>query len=162
MSYRAKARKHGRQFLAWTLLYSLLWLLLGAGDGWLFGVLVAIPAALVTLALKLSVPTVRLAAVPGFIGFFLVNLVAGGWDVAWRALRPSMPLHPVWVYYPLRCRPDQRLALSVLVGLLPGTLATRIDDDRLLLHVLDNRQPWQPVVARIEQRLMAMCGDLPG
>jgi multicomponent Na+:H+ antiporter subunit E len=156
------AAKYGVPLLIWVLLYSLLWLLLSGGSGWIFGVLIALPTALLTLALGLTLPVVRAVAVPGFVAFFLTKLVAGGWDVALRALRPSMPLHPAWVNYSLRCtQSGQRLLLSALVGLLPGTFAARIDGDQLLVHVLDSRHPWQPVLAELEKRLMAVAGDTP-
>lgn len=153
--------KSGVTFLLWALLYSLLWLLLSDGSGLLFGAVITLSAAVLSVALGVSLPGMRLVAAPGFIAFFLTRLAAGGWDVALRAMHPSMPLHPAWVHYPLRCTTSgQRLFLSVLVGLLPGTFAARIDNDQLLIHVLDSRQPWRPVVEELEHRLMALAGDL--
>ena len=96
----------------------------------------------------------RLGALPGFLTFFLRHMLLGGWDVARRALQPRCQLQPAWHPYPLTSRsPRVRLLLSALVGLLPGTLSSRIEGDR--------RAPaWQPTVAELERRLERLLGGL--
>jgi multicomponent Na+:H+ antiporter subunit E len=102
----------------------------------------------------------RLGALPAFLGFFLKHMLLGGWDVARRALQPRCPLQPAWHPYSLSSQsPRVRLLLSALVGLLPGTLASRIEGDEMRVHVLDERLPWQATVVDLEQRLERLLGS---
>ncbi|WP_256669981.1 Na+/H+ antiporter subunit E [Pseudomonas sp. OIL-1] len=151
-----------RRMLFWSLLYAVLWWLLAGGKGWYIGAPCVLGAALLSCWLGSAAWTLRLRAAPGFVLFFLRALLAGGWDVALRALRPRMPLDPAWVNYPLKARgPRSRLLLAAAVSLLPGTLAGVIEADRLTLHVLDHKQPWLESVARLEQQLMRLLGEGP-
>lgn len=143
--------------LGWVALYALLWTLLAEGRGWGLGVPSILLAAWLSLWLGLRPWHPSLLALPGFVGFFLGRMIAGGWDVAVRALHPRRPLHPAWLCYTLQSRsPRVRLLLSALVGLLPGTLASRIEGERMHVHVLDERQAWQPTVAELERRLQRL------
>ena len=56
--------------------------------------------------------------------------------------------------------PRVRLLLSALVGLLPGTLSSRIEGDHMQVHVLDERLAWQPTVAELERWLERLLGGL--
>ena len=151
-----------RRMLFWSLLYAVLWWLLAEGKGWYIGGPCVLAAAMLSCWLGSPAWTIRLRAAPGFVLFFLNALLAGGWDVALRALRPRMPLDPAWVSYPLKARhPRSRLLLAAAVSLLPGTLAGVIEADELTLHVLDHKQPWQNSVARLEQQLMRLLGEGP-
>ena len=146
--------------LYWTLLYAVLWALFAEGGGWALGVPSVLLAVALSLWLELRPLRLRLLALPGFVGFFLRHMLVGAWDVASRALRPRCPLQPAWHDYPLTSTsPRVRLLLSALVGLLPGTLASGIEGERMRVHVLDERQPWQRVVAELEQRLQRLLGD---
>ncbi|KJH84939.1 Na+/H+ antiporter subunit E [Pseudomonas sp. KSR10] len=146
--------------LGWALLYAALWALFAEGGGWALGV----PSILLAVALSLRLgsrpwqPALR--ALPGFAWFFLGRMTLGAWDVAVRALHPRRSLQPAWLDYRLRSEsPRVRLLLSALVGLLPGTLASRIDADCMRVHVLDRRQRWEPTVIELEDRLMRLVGD---
>jgi len=151
-----------RQTLFWLLLYAALWWLLAGGTGWYLGVPFILTAASLSHWLGSPVWHVRLRAAPAFLLFFLRALLAGGWDVARRAIQPRMPLAPAWVRYPLTIRqPGNRLLFASLVGLLPGTLAAAIEDDCLNMHVLDQHQPWLDSTARLEQRLLRLLGEEP-
>lgn len=148
------------QGLYWLALYGLLWMLLTGGAGWGFGLVCTLAAAGTSLYLTASPYTLQLQHLPAGIGFFLHALWSGGWDVARRAYDPALPLHPGWVYYPLtQNHPRVNLVLSAMVGLLPGTLCSRIVDQQLLLHVLDTRHPWRPTVSRLETHLVQILGD---
>lgn len=150
------------QGLNWLALYTVLWFLLTGGAGWGFGLFCVLAAASISLRLGLSPYTLQLRHLPGFIGFFFRALWSGGWDVARRAYNPTLPLNPGWVSYPLTHNyPRVSLVLSAMVGLLPGTLCSRIVDQRLLLHVLDTEHPWQPTVSHLEARLLALLGAKP-
>ncbi|NKQ09118.1 Na+/H+ antiporter subunit E [Pseudomonas sp. SST3] len=146
--------------LGWALLYAAIWALFAEGGGWALGV----PSILLAVALSLRLGTrpwqPSLRALPGFVWFFLGRMTLGAWDVAVRALHPRRPLEPAWLDYRLRAEsPRVRLLLSALVGLLPGTLASRIDADSMRVHVLDRRQRWEPTVIELEDRLVQLLGS---
>lgn len=143
--------------LGWALIYAALWALFTEGGGWSIGAPTVLLAAVISLWLGMRPWHPSLSALPGFIGFFLAKMAVGGWDVATRALHPHRSLQPVWLSYRLHTSsPKVRLILSALVGLLPGTVASRVDGDRMRVHVLDERQSWEPTVRELERRLEAM------
>lgn len=143
--------------LGWVVLYALIWALFTEGSGWSLGVPSILLAAVLSLWLGLRPWHPSLLAIPGFLSFFLGRMTAGGWDVAVRALHPRRPLQPVWLDYRFgACSPEVRLVLSALVGLLPGTVASRVDGDQMRVHVLDERQAWEPTVRELERRLQAL------
>lgn len=148
-----------RQGSCWFLVYASVWLILSEAQAWGFGLVVAAAASALSLWLRLPFPPVRLLYLPVFLGFFFVEMLMGAWDVARRALHPGMPLHPAWVSYSFKCAdPGVRLALSALVGLMPGTLASHIDGDMLQLHVLDQTQAWRLPVQKMEMHLAHLFG----
>jgi len=147
-------RRRWADGLGWMLLYSALWALFAEGGGWSLGVPSILLAVVLSVWLGIRPWRPSLRVLPGFIGFFLGRMIAGGWDVAVRALHPQLPLQPAWLDYPLRSdSPRVRLLLSALVGLLPGSLSSRVEGDRMRVHVLDERQAWEPTVVELEQRL---------
>jgi len=102
---------------------------------------------------------VRTMAVPRFVGYFVAQSLRGGFDVALRALRPSMPLSLGFIRYSWRlpvC--DARWLLINTVSLLPGTLSVEFSDDALLVHVLDTRLDVIRDVEELEARIAAMFG----
>jgi len=117
----------------------LLWAVFTAGTGWdPLGLLVVAAAA---LAGAWWAPTdllrVSWRALPGFVLFFVDRSLRGGVDVAWRALRPTLPLEPQWVVRPLRLPPGGPRSLLVsVISLMPGTLCAELVDDELVVHAL--------------------------
>jgi multicomponent Na+:H+ antiporter subunit E len=78
---------------------------------------------------------------------FLWQSVVAGWDVAWRAFDPRLPINPGFVRYPVRLPPGTgRNAFASLTSLLPGTVTVDEDGHSLLYHCLDVDQP---VVAQL-------------
>lgn len=149
-----------RHWLSWTLGYLLLWSLVTSASGYYIGLPASLAAAALSLYLGLHTYNLRLRYAAVFVGFFLHALLLGGWDVARRALSPSLPIDPAWVRYPMRCHSERvRLALSALVGLLPGTLSTGFSDNQLTLHVLDQGQDWAATVTRLENHLCRLLND---
>ncbi|WP_231701500.1 Na+/H+ antiporter subunit E [Halopseudomonas xinjiangensis] len=160
MSVRRITFSTTRSAAYWLILFIALWLLLAGNAGWYLGLPSAIAATLVALRLQLAPLPIRPLALPQFITRFLLAAISGGWDVARRALHPRLPIAPDWVDYPVRSNHRQvRLLLSSLVGLLPGTLAIGIEEDRLRLHVLDVGSDWQRQVAALESSLCRLFGD---
>lgn len=142
------------------------WWVLAEGDpsSWLFGVPFAILATLASLRLT---PARAWRAAPigmaRYVLFFLFRSFVGGVDVAWRAVRPSMPIEPDLVPYRFRLPPGPaRVLLADTVSLLPGTLSTGIEGDVLVLHVLDRRAPVAEEVRVVEERIASALGlELP-
>ncbi|EMR13831.1 hypothetical protein MPL1_02838 [Methylophaga lonarensis MPL] len=138
----------------WCAFYFLLWLILAAAEAPLFGLLLAMFAAWVSVGINNTRWFIRLSALPAFIIFFLIELWLGAWDVARRAVHPAVPLNPAWVSYPLKTTDEQvRLLLSALTGLLPGTLASHYQQGELHVHVLDQQQDWADIISRLESHL---------
>lgn len=143
-----------RQGSYWLLVYAALWLLLSGASGWAFGLICALAATGLSLWLKLPPVGLRLVYLPRLLLFFLHETLMGAWDVARRALHPKLPLDPAWVTHSLDCaNPRVRLLLSAMVGLMPGTLSTHIEEDTLHLHILDQRQAWRLPVEKMETHL---------
>lgn len=96
-------------------------------------------------------------------GWFLRRSVAGGVDVARRALRVKVDLAPGYVHVPLRLPPGPgRIAVADLMNLMPGSLSVILTDDGLTLHVLDTSLPIPATVADLEERIASLSGrELP-
>jgi multicomponent Na+:H+ antiporter subunit E len=139
----------------WLLCYSLLWVVLARG-GWAFAVPSVALATILTLWLQKTSLHLHFnfRQLPAFLIFFLKSMIAGAWDVALRALHPRMPVSPRWVEYRLvSTNPRTQLLCSVIVGLLPGTLAPEVDRGIMRVHVLDIRQDWQQTLRQLDQHL---------
>lgn len=88
--------------------------------------------------------------------------LAGGVDVARRAVRRPLDLDPDTVAYPLS-PPSVPVAaaLAAVLTLVPGTLAVEVSGRRLLVHVLDRRQPVEEQFRRLEDGLRRGLGEAP-
>jgi len=147
--------------LGWLILYSLFWLVLAGGEGLAFGAIMVIAATCISFYLVPPLPAFQLRYLPHFVIFFVTEMAIGGWDVARRALSPSLPIKPEWVVYSLQVNSEPiKLTLSALLGLMPGTLATKYHNQQLHLHVLDSTQDWQTVVTKLEQQLSRLMGGI--
>lgn len=155
MSRNALTRQKLFPVIKWALLYTSLWALLTGNQGWGFGALFIALALFCTINSGLRGPSVSLRHLPAFLIYFLNRLFVGGIDVAGRTLSPAQAIKPAWVSYTLQTADTQtQLALSAIVGLLPGTLAASIENNHMKVHLLDSDQPWQRDIAMLEQHLM--------
>lgn len=144
-------------------LFAAMWWVLAGGvaDSWKIGV----PAVMLALGMSawLVPPApvrLSLVGVGRFIGFFLVQSLRGGLQVARLALRPKTDLQPVEMELPLRLAPGAgQLFLASSLCLMPGTLAVSLDGSRLRLHVLDKRMPVEQEVRALERRIAHMFGE---
>ena len=103
------------------------------------------------------IPLVRLAL------RFLRQSIVAGFDVAWRAFDPRMPLRPGFVVYQshLPLGPMQN-AFCTITGLLPGTLPSGSDENGdLVIHCLDVSQPVLEQLAAEEALLRQVLGGAP-
>lgn len=150
-----------RAGIIWALFYALLWALLGQGRGWTFGIPLIIGAVALSDWLKLHPTRVRLQRVPFFISFFTGRLLRGGLDVSLRTLQRKPAQHAGWVTYHLSpdASAEVRLLISAITGMLPGTLAARIDGDVMHMHILDTSMDWRSDTSALEQHLVRLIGD---
>lgn len=144
-----------------TSFFALLWWSIteGAG-GWAMGVPV-IALAVGTAHLLQPRRQLRLRPLGAlrFTGFFLVQSLRAGLDVALRALRPRMRLAPALLEYRLQLPAGPaRVFLADTMSLLPGTLSTELRDDCLCLHVLDARQSIEADLRQVEVRVADLFG----
>jgi multicomponent Na+:H+ antiporter subunit E len=90
-----------------------------------------------------------------FVPWFLWMSMAGGWDMARRAFDPRLPLDPGFVEIELELRSEPaRVFLVWVLSLIPGTVASRLEDRRLTVHVIDLRD-WDPDTIRRLEHLVA-------
>lgn len=135
----------------------------GSASSWTIGGPVVLAAATASLVLAPEpLPRPRLIPLLAFLPYFAVQSIKGGADVAVRALRPSMPLAPGFVTFPLAAMsPAERVAFALIVSLLPGTLSARLEDQELRVHVLDQRLPIDRALAALAARLGPVFGRRP-
>ncbi|MDZ7784359.1 MAG: Na+/H+ antiporter subunit E [Halioglobus sp.] len=119
-----------------VVLLAALWLALTGGAGVLFGtVAVALAALASTWLAPMQFTRFSLPGLARFTVYFLGRSVAGGVDVARRALAPGLPLHIIDTSYAISLPPGQaRTVFTAVVSLLPGTLARDLIGDTLWVH----------------------------
>lgn len=136
-------------------IFSLLWLLLEGGDpaGWVIG-LPAVAAATLSSLRLWSGPAASPWGLVRFAPWFIRQSIDGAIDVASRALRPAMPLHPGVVTFRLRLPSGaSRVALANVISMLPGTLSADLRADRLTIHALDTEQDLSAMLRDLEPRI---------
>lgn len=101
----------------------------------------------------------RPLALVGFVWYFLVESVRGGADVAWRAVRPDLPIHPHLIRFDVALPPGPaRTLLAGVVSLLPGTLTADATPDGAHLTVHAIGPEPQRAVAELEARIAHLYG----
>lgn len=143
------------------LLAPLWWALVGDDRGsWWFGAPAILAAALVGVALSPGGghrPT--LVGTLRFVPFFLRQSLVGGADVALRALRPSLPLAPDFLEYPLRLpQGPPSDVMAATVSLLPGTLTADVEEGRLRVHTLTEGGSVTGDLQDLEARVAGLFG----
>lgn len=143
--------------------FACLWWMLSEGrnDGWLLGVIAV--AAGTAASIVLWPPSggngIRLAALPGFLAFFLAGSLRGGWQVALMALRGRDALRPAFLELPLNLPPGvQQILLTNMLSLMPGTSGVRLADDLLCVHVLHADLPIATEARMLERHIAALFG----
>ena len=130
----------------------------GAADAWPVG----IPAVLAAICIDFNLfrpenTPWSLGGLITFVLFFLKSSVYSGMDVVRRTYDPRLPLDPAMVKYPLRLTSSAARNLFICtVSLLPGTLSTAIEGNKLVIHALDVGRPVEHELDMIENRVAAV------
>jgi len=144
------------------LLLAGLWIGLNGADGssWIVGAPIVVLAAAVSLALAPAASwRIAPAGVLPFVLFFLRQSLAGGADVARRAIGPSVRLDPDLIEFPLRLPSEvSRTFFCGVVSLLPGTCVIELRDGSILLHALDRTAGVEAGLGALEGRVAALFG----
>lgn len=142
-------------------LFALWWVLAeGRNDAWWPGlVAVTIATAASVIVLPLGHVSLSMRAIPAFLGYFLVQSARGGAQVAVMALRPRLDLAPAIVEIPVTLPAGApRVLMVAVLGLMPGTVGVRIEEDCLRVHVLDARLPVARDARVLELRIARLFG----
>lgn len=139
-----------------------LWWVLTEGNLATWGLGVVAVVAGVAASLRLLPPRPGAVSVAGFFAFvffFLWQSVRGGLQVAAMAFSPRPDLAPCVLDWPVGLPPGPpRLLLVASLGLMPGTVGVRLDDDRLQIHVLDARLPAAAEAKALEAVIARLFG----
>jgi multicomponent Na+:H+ antiporter subunit E len=145
-------------FLVRLALFSVLWWVLAVGNlsEPALAVVSILAATLTSMALWPSGAwRWRTSGLARFVPWFLWMSVLGGWDVARRAFDPKLPLDPGFVHVTLQVRSGPaRVFLVWVLSLIPGTVASRLEKDRLTIHVIDRHQWTDETVRELEAHVM--------
>lgn len=142
-----------------------LWWLLSDGDpaSWIIGLpTVAAAAWTVRRSASSHVDSVSVIGLLRFIPYFLLESLRGGFDVALRTLAPTMRIQPGYLTFRTGLRrQDARVFLVNAMGLLPGTLAADLDEDRLEVHLLDASSDADADLHRLERAIARIFPESP-
>ncbi|HSO06209.1 MAG TPA: Na+/H+ antiporter subunit E [Pelomicrobium sp.] len=154
-------RQRTTRAAAHAIVLGALWWVLtgGAPESWVVG-LPAVLAISVVSSARLERIRLRPLGVLRFAGFFALQSVSAGVDVARRIVVPSLAIDPALVVHDFRLSaPAARVFMAGVVTLLPGTLSATLRGDSLRVHVLDRAMPFEPTLARLERRVAAVFGE---
>lgn len=123
---------------------------------------IGVPAVLGALLLSMRLrpsQVIRPAGLLRFLPMFLWRSLAGGVDVAARALAPQLPLKPTLVEYRTSLKAGlPRVTFANVISLLPGTLSADLNDDVLCLHVLFDAAADPQELRRLEAAVAGLFG----
>jgi multicomponent Na+:H+ antiporter subunit E len=145
--------------------FALVWWVLAEGQADSWGVGGGSVVLALAISLRLAPPGAGRLSPTGllaFSGFFLIQSVKGGSQVAARALRPRMDLAPALVEVPVTLPEGvARVLLVNTLNLLPGTVCVGLRGDTLRLHVLDARLPIDAELRAVEARIAQLWREAP-
>lgn len=148
-----------RSFLTRILVFSILWWILSEGTfrEWPLIVLAVLAASVASLALvPAGLWKCRPMGLLRFLAYFLKEAVLGGFDVARRALSPSMPLKPGFVEYQHSLAETPSVLFAWSISLLPGTSSVQLRKNSVTVHVLDQENPVAEKLQTLEKRVTAV------
>ncbi len=143
-------------------LMAVLWWVLTSGHEASWGVGIPVLIAGTCASLLLRSPHAwrwRFVGMARFLPVFFWLSWRGGLDVALRTLHPQCPLTPGLLVYPLRLPVGPaRIFFANTVSLLPGTLSADLENDRLTVHILDDRLPSLESLQSLELLIGGLFG----
>ena len=151
--------------VAWSLLLVALWLLLTGGSlsSWVIGIpfiflaILAMPSGSVIPA---NTQSLKLAQLPAFLGYFIVESIRGGLDVSRRVFATKPRIEPGFFEYQLRLKSEPARHLFVnCISLLPGTLSADWDGEHARIHTLDHGPQSSDALHLLEQRIGHLFGE---
>lgn len=134
-----------------------LWHVINAGElaSWTVGAPVVLLAALLSRRLDSWTPArLRWLALAAFAVYFLRASFAGGLEVARRVFSPRLEIAPGFVVFTtsLPDGPARRFFVNA-VSLLPGTLSSGLDGDRITVHAINADCSVEPELRELEAKL---------
>jgi multicomponent Na+:H+ antiporter subunit E len=151
-----------RRFAAYGVVWALLWWLLNKGqvDSWLVGGPTVLAAAGISVWLApQSGWRWTVGGLARFVWHFGYASLAGGVDVAWRAIHPRLPIHPGMIEYESRLPAGTaRVFFANAISLCPGTVSASLRGSLLKIHVLDGQQPIHARLADLERAVGVLFG----
>ena len=143
---------------------ALVWLLLSgnAWQSWLVGLPAVLLAAWSAVRLRgTDQARIHLPGLLRFLPLFIRDSVLGGIDVVSRVMRPTMRIAPGFLDYRIRLsQPSARLLFINTLSLLPGTLASDLDGDKLHIHALDREADLEQELTRLERAVAAVYREV--
>lgn len=134
-----------------------IWFVLAAGDPG--SLIVGVPALATAILLshatsRGSRDRIRLTRLPRLAGFFVVESLRAGVDVARLAFGRPLRFSSGWERFETAL-PDgpQRILFLAILSLLPGTLAVDLSGDCVFIHVLDDRQDAVADLRKLETEI---------
>lgn len=105
------------------------------------------------------------AALLGYVGIVLIDILLANFTVARQVLGRSRVLKPAFFHVPLAL--ESPMAISILantITLTPGTVTCQVDEEqrRLLVHALHTEDPAEEaatIKSRYEARLLHIFGE---
>lgn len=154
-----------RRFAARLAAIALLWLAFtGANPGsWLLGAPAVLAAAWLSVKLLPADTWLwRLTGALAFAYYFARESLKGGWDVAWRALKPGLNLRPGLITYSPRLPVGAaRWFFCGVISLLPGTCTVAIAENRIQVHALELKPDLEAELRQLEDRVARLFGQEP-
>jgi multicomponent Na+:H+ antiporter subunit E len=95
-----------------------------------------------------------------FVPYFILQSLRGGFDVAFRALRPEMPIKPGFIEYRMRYLspgPAQWFFMNA-ISLLPGSVSVGFNAGSVTVHALNVADLDAAELRDCEQRVAALFG----
>ena len=94
---------------------------------------------------------------------FLHQSIVAGFDAAWRALHPRMPLKPGFMSYRSTCpTPHLKSGFCTMASLQPGLLPAGFDTrGNVVVHCLDVSRPVAQQLAEEERRFLRALREEP-
>jgi multicomponent Na+:H+ antiporter subunit E len=140
------------------LLFTLLWMLLSEAEG--RDIVIATAGILFATIFSQYLwprPSFKLqwSGLPDLVFHFLWSSLKGGIDIGYRALAPSMPLHPALIR--LECKLDSEAGLVLftwMISLMPGTAGINLEQgNHLTVHVVDIRVYSETNIRALEKKI---------